>query len=472
MPGFIIGLESKVVILALRTEPPGALMRRIVVGGLITLLTGIGLACGGGGAIDTATSEGPSATVATAGAPATATPRPITNTPASPKPTTIIPTATSGPTVVPAPTSTPTPIPPTPAPTLTPQLPTPTPVLTPTPFQPTPIPTPTPTPTPTPVPTPTVTPTGLFIVPIEIAAGATAQLEAFLVDQQGRLLGEAQVTWSVLDPNAGSISPFGLFTAGEVAGKFEGAVEAQAENGLADLVSATIVPGPLHQVIIAPNSVRLGKNKTQEFVAVGADEFGNRISGLGFTWAVESGGGTIAKHTGLFTAGEDVGQFANTVKAWLMEEGEVISANASVTVEPDRIAFISDRDGEPNLYIMNSDGTDVRQLTTSGIDLGRQSWSPDGRRIAYGADGGIHVISDDGAWNTTILSDGSNAFEPAWSPDGTKLAYQQWKGDSADSAEIYLMDIDGGNATALTDNSDYDDYPSWSPDGNQLVQVG
>ena len=289
------------------------------------------------------------------------------------------------------------------------------------------------------------------------------------MDQQGGHLNEAQVTWAVLDPNAGLISPSGLFTAGEVAGTFEGAVEAQAENGITALVSASIVSGPLQQITVAPDSVQLGYSETQQFVAVAADKFGNRISGLGFTWAVEGGGGTIHKRTGFFTSGEDVGQFTNTVKAWRLEEGEVISGNGSVTVEPDRIAFISDRDGEPNLYIMNSDGTDARQLTTSGIDLGRLSWSPDGRRIAYGADGGIKVIGDDGNWNITILSEGSSASEPSWSPDGTKIAYQQWEGDSADSAEIYVMDIDGGNVTALTDNSDYDDYPSWSPDGSQLV---
>jgi Tol biopolymer transport system component len=116
---------------------------------------------------------------------------------------------------------------------------------------------------------------------------------------------------------------------------------------------------------------------------------------------------------------------------------------------------------------MEVDGSNQERLTTSGGGEGYLSCSPDGRRIAYGAEGDILTINDDGNWNIALLS-GREAFEPAWSPDGTKIAFQSWEHDPS---EIYVMDVDGGNLTRLTDNSAYDDYPAWSPDGTKIAFI-
>ena len=374
---------------------------------------------------------------------------------------------------------------PTPAPTAT-QAPTPTPVPTPTSTPvptPTPEPTPTPTPTPTPVPTPTPTPppAGLSIAKVEVAAGATQQLEAVFEDGNGNHVGEAQVTWNVLDANAGSVGADGLFTAGEFAGSYEGAISAEsAEFGLSATESITIIPGPLHQVGIAPDPAEIGIGMTQQFVAAGADEFGNRIADLSIAWSVESGGGNINR-AGLFTAGAEPGSYRNTVKATAKKGDAVSSGTVSVTVEPDRIAFLSNRDAgdfrdSPDIYIMNVDGTGVERVTRSGLWRVVPAWSPDGRRLAYVADGKIMVRSVGGDFSQTLYSERLRGTHPSWSPDGARIAFVSYKHakDDRDHAgsEIYVMDVDGGNRVRLTENSYRDNTPSWSPDGARIVFVG
>lgn len=385
-------------------------------------------------------------------------------------------TVTAAPTPILVPRATPTPIPTAtsiPVPT-----PTPVPVATPTA---TPVPTPTLAATPTPVPTatPMPIPAALSVTPIEVAAGSSQQLSATFEDKQGNPIGEAQAAWTVLDANAGSITPEGLFTAGEVAGSFDGVVQVEStRGGLMATASVTIVPGPLEQVGIAPESVEIGMEMTQQFVAAGADRYGNRISGLRFSWSLGVGGGTIDA-SGLFRAGSEPGSYDETVKATTSQGGVARSTTASVTVEPDRIAFVSKRDAKEltdaqDLYLMEADGTNVKRLTTSGAF--DPSWSPGGRRITYFRDGNVRAVGDDGEWLITILDERFRVENPAWSPDGTKIAYQSFEhakdAKDREGTEIYVMDVDGGDRIRLTDNSFYEDYPSWSPDGSKITFVG
>ena len=322
-------------------------------------------------------------------------------------------------------------------------------------------------------------PASLSVGPIEVAAGATQQLLPSITDEYGNTIQGVEVSWSVSDENAGSISSSGLLTAAEVVGTFGNAIEANETSGsLTTNSSVNITPGPLARVVIAPDPISIGIETTQQFVAVGADQYGNRIIGLDFIWTLENGGGLIAA-PGLFTAGSNPGTYNKTLKATAVQGDFSISDTASVTVEPDRIAFLSNRDGFfPDIYVMDDDGGNVRRVTTTEIGFQRPSWSPDGRRIVYSSDnfnnagyGNVNIINDDGTWETTVLSESFSAFEPAWSPDGAKIVYQYWGHPTADTTnpEIYVMDVDGGNTTRLTNNSDYDDVPNWSPDGSEII---
>ena len=351
-----------------------------------------------------------------------------------------------------------------------------------------------------PTPTPTPAPAGISISPVEFAAGSTEQLQAIFEDTQGNAIEEAKVTWSVLDSNAGSINASGLFTAGEVAGSFEDAVRGQATQGqLAATAAVTILPGPLEQVVMAPDRVEIGMGMTQQYVAVGADRFGNRIPGLKFSWIFEGDGGAIDAD-GLFTAGSKPGTFANTVKATATHRDITRSAATGVTVLPDRIAFVSDRSNSQfDAYLMNVDGTNTRQLTN--VSAFSPAWSPSGRRILYHSyladrydssgqpvSGGIVSINDDGSWPRlladNVIGEGEDVQfmqEPAMSPDGSQIALaietipRNATGgldDENSRTDIFLIDRDGAKVRRLTDTAaGVESVPSWSLDGAKLVYV-
>lgn len=323
----------------------------------------------------------------------------------------------------------------------------------------------------------TVTPGILHALSIdlvtEVAAGATRQLEAVATDEYGNPVPDVVVTWEMVDSDAGSITPTGLLTAGEVAGLYDSAVNASVVQGgyvTGDSVTIVVSPGALEQLVIAPNQVNIGMEQTQQFVAVGADVYGNRIQGLDFTWSVETGGGTVNSE-GLFTAGTLPATYDNTVKASATQGDITRPVQASVTVEPDRIAFISDRlDNQFDIYIMDVDGGDVRRLTDNvGFS---PTWSPDGRRLAYYfcfVDERFcltALINDDRSWRYLVSEE--DADSPSWSPDGSKIAFTSYRDGNR---ELYVMDVDGGNATRLTDTTAAEFDPTWSPDGTRIAFV-
>ena len=362
------------------------------------------------------------------------------------------------------------------APTPAPPAPTPAP----------PVPTPTPAPTPvTPTPTPASPPpatdepylSSVKIPPVEVPAGETQQLEVIAIDEHGNRMSEVDVAWIMIDKNAGSITRSGLFTAGEVTRTFSDAVEVQVSEG--DLVrtvvaSVTITPSLLEQVIIAPNPAEIGMEMTQQFVAVGVDQYGNRISDLAFSWSVQNGSGIIDK-TGLFTAGTAPGTYEDTVKAEAIQGSVTRSATADVIVESDRILFMSDRTEEkPDIYIMDVDGSNVRRLTDTSVTEGQFSCSPDGRCILYDSGRGrreIMVMSTDGSGKLCLLKDDvetSHSY-PVWSPDGTRLVFSSYS-EKEEVSDIYVMDADGANLTQLTDTSELSERsPAWSPDGTKIM---
>ena len=365
---------------------------------------------------------------------------------------------------------TPTPSAPTPTPS---PAPAPPPVPSPAPA-PAPAPSPAPAPPPVPSPAPALGPLdSIEVPPLEIAAGETQQLEVIATDQYGNRLSKFDVVWTIANENAGSITETGILMAGEVAGTFSKAVEVKVTQGdviRTAVVPITIVPGPLEQVVIAPNPAEIGMEMTQQFVAVVADRYGNRISGLAFSWSVENGSGIIDK-AGLFTAGTDPGTYEDTVKVEATQGSVTRSGTANVTVEPDRILFISGQWAERmDIHIMDADGSNVKQLTDTSVTEGKFSSSPDGRRIVYESGsirGEIMVMSADGSGKLSLIK--KYAASPAWSPDSTRLVFS-YSPKEEDPADIYVMDADGSNVTQLTDTSQLNEgSPAWSPDGTRIA---
>ena len=143
----------------------------------------------------------------------------------------------------------------------------------------------------------------------------------------------------------------------------------------------------------------------------------------------------------------------------------------------EQLVFDSTRGGNEirDLYVMNSDGSNLRRLTRGDANSFAGPWSPDGQRIVYTSYAGgvtethIVVINADGSGQNT-LSDikGSDEGFPDWSPDGQKIAFVSRRDGNN---EIYVMNADGSNPIRLTNQPADDFAPGWSPDGTKIVFV-
>jgi len=169
-----------------------------------------------------------------------------------------------------------------------------------------------------------------------------------------------------------------------------------------------------------------------------------------------------------------------------------------------QIAFHSDRDGDFEIFVMNADGNDVRQLTDNTLFDGLPLWSPGGTRLTYGGNCAdvcdVMVINADGTGERSVFHDG---FPGAWSPDGKSIAFSAGDGvytinadgsdlrrvadpqfvtdwspngrqlllgnDFTGNLEIYLLDLFTGGMTQLTHDPGIDGGAKWSPDGSRIA---
>ncbi|MCM3880352.1 MAG: hypothetical protein ND807_09610 [Vicinamibacterales bacterium] len=159
-----------------------------------------------------------------------------------------------------------------------------------------------------------------------------------------------------------------------------------------------------------------------------------------------------------------------------------------------RIAFTSVRDGDMEIYSMNGDGTDVRRLTNRPGPDGGPWFSPDGKLIVFRgraiADakelGDFQSLLTQELWRPTTLEifvmnrDGSNLrqvtrlgganFAPAWHPDGRRVIFASNSRDpKGRNFDIFSVNLDGSGLQQITYNDTFDGFPMFSPDGKKVV---
>jgi TolB protein len=136
-----------------------------------------------------------------------------------------------------------------------------------------------------------------------------------------------------------------------------------------------------------------------------------------------------------------------------------------------QIAFVSDRSGNRDIYVMNADGSGVRQLTSnlnpSFYYAEFPDWSADGKQIAFDVNSRtLYAVNDNGGGLTALTNDASIVHEfPSWAPDRKKVAFSSNLNGFLD---VYTMNADGSSPQQLT-YGDADIYPAWSPDGTKIA---
>ena len=144
-----------------------------------------------------------------------------------------------------------------------------------------------------------------------------------------------------------------------------------------------------------------------------------------------------------------------------------------------KIAFESHSEDDSDVYVIDVDGKNLIQLTKAAESDGHPSWSPDGLKIAFTSrrDGNftgpffaldleVFVMGADGGNVVRLTRSAESDADPSWSPDGGKIAFESQRDLDY---EIYVMDADGQNVVRLTQSTGWDSDPSWSPDGKRIA---
>jgi dipeptidyl aminopeptidase/acylaminoacyl peptidase len=142
--------------------------------------------------------------------------------------------------------------------------------------------------------------------------------------------------------------------------------------------------------------------------------------------------------------------------------------DVSPTWSPDgrQIAFVRSAGRFNSLFVVNADGTGLKQVTTD-INVEDPEWSPDGTRFAFSGGPGsdVFVTNADGSGRRNLTANEiSNAGNPSWSPDGTRIAY-------AVLNAVRVIPAAGGASSQLVGGLREVWEVSWSPDGNQIAFV-
>ena len=168
--------------------------------------------------------------------------------------------------------------------------------------------------------------------------------------------------------------------------------------------------------------------------------------------------------------GNCTGTDAGTFPDWFQPIKTANTRTASAC-EP-AISFMDERNGQTDIFAVNSDGSGLHQLTNDSARELAMSWSPDGLQLAFqrsaeeDSSTEIYMVNVDGSELTNLTRNSGDDWSPAWSPDGSQIAYYA---DGAEGMALYVLDLFKGSAPAIIPGTQMGAWPSWSPDGKQIV---
>ena len=169
-------------------------------------------------------------------------------------------------------------------------------------------------------------------------------------------------------------------------------------------------------------------------------------------------------------------------------------AETTITLDGKKLVFTSMRDGDLDIYTMDADGKNVHRLTNElGYD-GGPFWSYDGKLIVYRAHHPktdkdkaeyssllkdnlirptvleIFVMNADGSNKRQVTSNGKANFGPYFFPDGKRIIFSSNLDDARGrNFDLYKINVDGTGLERITFHDTFDGFPMFSPDGKKLV---
>lgn len=165
------------------------------------------------------------------------------------------------------------------------------------------------------------------------------------------------------------------------------------------------------------------------------------------------------------------------------EELRLLYSQSSFSNDGRTLAFTAQREGKDVLYLMDVAKAQVIKRLDLPVDaVWSPVWSPDDKKLAFsGTHGGItdlYIVDVDGKNLRQLTNDKYGDLQPAWSPDGTKLAFASDRGPETNLSvlkfnrwRIAVLDINTGSVDVLPGQGGLNLNPAWSPDGRQIAFV-
>lgn len=159
----------------------------------------------------------------------------------------------------------------------------------------------------------------------------------------------------------------------------------------------------------------------------------------------------------------------------------VVNAYPDWSPDGTKIAFQSDRNSEYyQIYTMNADGTNLKQLTQGNYVNKKPNWSPDGSKLIFISerDGNeeVYMMNPDGTDQTNLTNHSGKDEYPFWHPNGKEILFTSFRDNQSmkgslltKNSELYRLNIENGELKRLTDAPSWDIYGSPSPNGKQLL---
>ncbi len=160
---------------------------------------------------------------------------------------------------------------------------------------------------------------------------------------------------------------------------------------------------------------------------------------------------------------------------------ETIVPSGSAVGGSRQLAFASNRTGRPQIYLIDLETLEERQLTDGSSGACQPTWSPDGGRMVYTspcntnreeyAGSSIFVMEVDlegnpGDETQLLVTVGGGDYDPAWSPNGARIAFTSWR---TGRPQIFTVNPDGSDPINWNDDLAFNWAPTWSGDGAQLA---